>query len=76
MIRRLYAGDVQAVPTVYTEEGKTGQQKSCTYCRYKSVCGNQDKYGVLVDEEITRKKLSETDNASTDDTTGKADDAD
>lgn len=76
VIRRLYAGDVQAVPTVYTEEGKTGQQKSCTYCRYKSVCGNQDKYGVLVDENITRKKLSETDNASTDDTTGKADGAD
>lgn len=59
VIRRLYAGDVQAVPTIYTEEGKTGLQKSCTYCRYKSICGNQDKYGIQVDEDITRKKLGE-----------------
>ena len=59
VIRRLYAGDVQAVPTIYTEEGKTGQQKSCTYCRYKNLCGNQDKYGVLVDDNITRKKLGD-----------------
>ncbi len=59
VIRRLYAGDVQAVPTIYTEEGKTGQQKSCTYCRYKGMCGNQGKYGLLVDDDIVRKKLGD-----------------
>ena len=57
VLRRLYSGDVQAVPTIYTEEGKPGQQKSCMYCRYKAVCGNQDRHGVIVDEEITEKKL-------------------
>lgn len=57
VLRRLYSGDVQAVPTIYTEEGKAGQQKSCTYCRYKSICGNQDKHGVIVDEGITERKL-------------------
>lgn len=57
VIRRLYGGDVQAVPTVYSEEGKSGQQKSCTYCRYKNVCGNQDRYGVIVDESVTERKL-------------------
>lgn len=57
VIRRLYGGDVQAIPTVYTEEGKSGQQKSCTYCRYRSICGNQDKYGIIVDESVTERKL-------------------
>lgn len=57
VLRRLYSGDVQAVPTIYTEEGKTGQQKSCLYCRYKNVCGNQDRHGIIVDEGITERKL-------------------
>lgn len=57
VLKSLYSGDVQAIPTIYTEEGKTGQQKSCTYCRYRAVCGNQDAHGVLVDEDITEKKL-------------------
>ncbi|MGN1341348.1 MAG: PD-(D/E)XK nuclease family protein [Oscillospiraceae bacterium] len=70
VIRRLYSGDVHAVPTIYTEEGKTGQQKSCTYCRYKNICGNQDKYGVLVDDSITRKKLGEVGTET--ETTGKS----
>ena len=57
MLRRLYNGDVQAVPTIYTEEGKAGQQRSCLYCRYKGVCGNQDSHGVIVDEGVTERKL-------------------
>lgn len=57
VLRRLYSGDIQAVPTIYTEEGKNGQQKSCMYCRYKAVCGNQDLHGVIVDDEITERKL-------------------
>lgn len=57
VLRRIYSGDVQAVPTIYTEEGKAGQQKSCTYCRYRSVCGNQDSHGVIVDEGVTERKL-------------------
>ena len=57
VLKRLYKGDIQAVPTIYTEEGKAGQQKSCMYCRYKAVCGNQDLHGVVVDEEITERKL-------------------
>lgn len=59
VLRRLYSGDVQAVPTIYTEEGKAGRQKSCTYCRYKAVCGNKDKHGIIVDEGITERKLGE-----------------
>ena len=27
------------------------------YCRYKAVCGNHDLHGVVVDEEITERKL-------------------
>lgn len=57
VLKRLYKGDIQAVPTIYTEEGKAGQQKSCMYCRYKAVCGNQDLHGVVVDEEVTERKL-------------------
>lgn len=57
VLRRLYSGDICAVPTIYTEEGKSGQQKSCMYCRYKAVCGNQELHGVVVDDEITEKKL-------------------
>lgn len=57
VLKSLYSGNIQAIPTIYTEEGKTGQQKSCMYCRYKAVCGNQDLHGVIVDDEITEKKL-------------------
>ncbi len=57
VLRRLYSGDIQAVPTIYTEEGKAGQQKSCLYCRYKGVCGNRDSRGVIVDEGVTERKL-------------------
>lgn len=57
VLRRLYNGDVQAVPTIYTEEGKAGQQRSCLYCKYKGVCGNQDSHGVIVDEGVTERKL-------------------
>lgn len=57
VLQRLYRGDVNAVPKLYTEEGKTGQQKSCTFCRYKGVCGNQDSHGVIVDDGITERRL-------------------
>lgn len=57
VLRKIYSGDVQAIPTIYTEEGKSGQQKSCQYCRYKGVCGNQDSHGVIVDDGITERKL-------------------
>ncbi len=57
VLDRIYNGDVQAIPTIFSEEGKAGQQKSCTYCRYKGVCGNQDSHGVIVDEGITERKL-------------------
>lgn len=57
VLDRLYKGDIQAVPTIYTEEGKNGSQKSCMYCRYKAVCGNQDLHGVIVDDDIIEKKL-------------------
>ena len=57
VLRKLYSGDVQAIPTIYTEDGKSGQQKSCQYCRYKGVCGNQDSHGVIVDDGITERKL-------------------
>lgn len=59
VLHRLYSGDVQAVPTIYTEEGKAGQQRSCTYCRYKAICGNKDKHGIIVDEGITERKLGD-----------------
>lgn len=57
VLRKIYSGDVQAIPTIYTEDGKSGQQKSCQYCRYKGVCGNQDSHGVIVDDGITERKL-------------------
>ena len=57
VLKSLYGGNIHAVPTIYTEDGKTGQQKSCMYCRYKAVCGNQDLHGVIVDDEVTEKKL-------------------
>ena len=57
VLKKIYSGDVQAVPTIYTEEGKTGQQKACMYCRYKSVCGNRDSHGIVVDDSVTERKL-------------------
>lgn len=42
VLGKLYDGDVDAVPTVYTE--KHTEKKACGYCRFASICGHSEQF--------------------------------
>lgn len=60
VLGKLYSGNVEAVPVIYTEDSAV--KSECTFCRFKGVCGNQLKYGIVVDEGITEEKLGAMNN--------------
>lgn len=56
ILQKIYSGNINAVPILY-KNGTAEYQKSCTYCRFKTVCGNRETHGIIVDDGITERKL-------------------
>lgn len=67
---KLFAGDVKALPTVYTEytrdldgKSKSAERNPCKYCLYKSVCKNREKVNKIekTDKDWKNPYLKESD---------------
>lgn len=44
VLGKLYDGDIDAIPTVYTE--KNTKKKACSYCRFESICGHNSRMEI------------------------------